>query len=258
MLLNFYKYHGTGNDFIIIDNRESLIELTAKQIFFLCNRRFGIGADGLMSLENDNNFDFRMKYYNSDGKEGTMCGNGGRCIVAFAKKLGVIKNKTKFIAVDGEHYAEISDNNIVKLQMSDVKNIKNIKKGFFLDTGSPHYVEFVDNLENFDVYNEGKKNRYSNEFKPFGTNVDFVKKENNKLITVATYERGVESETLSCGTGVTASALVFAKKNKINNFVEIKTKGGNLKVFFEQKNNIFTNIYLQGETKFVFNGTIII
>ncbi|RLD46858.1 MAG: diaminopimelate epimerase [Bacteroidetes bacterium] len=258
MHLNFYKYHGTGNDFILIDNRDLSINLSNKDIEFLCNRHFGIGADGLMTLENDNNFDFKMKYYNSDGNEGTMCGNGGRCIVAFAKKLNIINNKTHFIAVDGEHFANIYENDIVKLKMNDVNEIKKIKNGYFLDTGSPHYIEFINDIDNFDVYSNGKKLRYSKDFEPNGTNVNFVKKINKQNIFVATYERGVENETLSCGTGVTASALVYAIDNNISDFVEIKTKGGELKIFFEQKNNTFTNIWLQGKTKFVFNGTILI
>lgn len=258
MHLVFYKYHGTGNDFILIDNRDLSINLSENEIKFLCNRHFGIGADGLMILENDKNFDFKMKYYNSDGKEGTMCGNGGRCIVSFAKKLNIIKTKTKFIAIDGEHFAEIYDNNTVKLKMSDVNGFKKIKNGYFLDTGSPHYVEFIDDFENIDIYNKGKELRYSKDFAPKGTNVNFVKKLTDNNIFVATYERGVEDETLSCGTGVTASSLIYAVNNNINEFVEIKTKGGELKVFFEQKNNTFTNIWLQGETRSVFKGTILI
>ena len=253
MTVNFYKYHGTGNDFIIIDNREKAFNIDNEIIEKMCDRRFGIGADGLMLLENDTDTDFRMVYFNSDGYEGTMCGNGGRCIVAFAKKLGVIKNKTKFIAFDGIHFAEINDG-LVSLKMLDLDDIKNIENDYFLDTGSPHYVKFIDDFNSIDVYNDGKAIRNNDTFKAEGTNVNFAQI-NGKTIKVGTYERGVEDETYSCGTGVTAVAICafFESDKKINNF-DIETKGGNLNVRFENKNNLFENIWLTGHATFVFNG----
>jgi diaminopimelate epimerase len=252
MTVNFYKYHGTGNDFIIIDNREKTFKIDNKIIEKMCSRRFGIGADGLMLLENDSDTDFRMVYFNSDGYEGTMCGNGGRCIVAFANKLGVIKNKTKFIAVDGIHFAEVN-NGLVSLKMLDLDEVKNVKNDYFLNTGSPHYVKFVDNYENVNVYSEGKAIRNSSAFKAEGTNVNFAQLSGNK-IKVGTYERGVEDETYSCGTGVTAVAICayLESDKKINNF-DIETKGGNLNVRFE-KNNSFENIWLTGTATFVYKG----
>jgi len=253
MTVNFYKYHGTGNDFIIIDNREKAFNIDNEIIEKMCDRRFGIGADGLMLLENDTDTDFRMVYFNSDGYEGTMCGNGGRCIVAFAKKLGVIKNKTKFIAFDGIHFAEINDG-LVSLKMLDLDEIRNIENDYFLDTGSPHYVKFIDDFNSIDVYNDGKAIRNNDTFKAEGTNVNFAQI-NGKTIKVGTYERGVEDETYSCGTGVTAVAICafFESDKKINNF-DIETKGGNLNVRFENKNNLFENIWLTGPATFVFNG----
>jgi len=253
MTINFYKFHGTGNDFIIIDNRTNNLKVNNTIIEKMCDRRFGIGADGLMLLENDKKTDFRMVYFNSDGYEGTMCGNGGRCIVSFAKKLGVIENKTKFIAVDGIHYAEIN-NNLVSLKMLDLDKIKNIENDYFLDTGSPHFVKFVNDFEKVNVYNDGKAIRYNNTFKEEGTNVNFAEL-NGNTIKVGTYERGVEDETYSCGTGVTAVAICayLESDKKINNF-DISTKGGKLNVRFENNNNTFENIWLTGPATFVFKG----
>ncbi len=253
MTINFYKYQGTGNDFIIIDNRNKSFEIDNNLIKKMCDRRFGIGADGLMLLENHNNTDFRMVYFNSDGYEGTMCGNGGRCIVAFANKLGIIKNKTKFIAVDGVHYAEINDG-LVSLKMLDLKQIERINDDYFLNTGSPHYVKFVDEFNKINVYNEGKRIRNNDTFKAKGTNVNFAQLTGN-IIKVGTYERGVEDETLSCGTGVTAVAICayIESDKKINNF-DIETKGGNLNVSFDNKNNLFENVWLTGPATFVFSG----
>ncbi len=253
MTINFYKYHGTGNDFIIVDNRDISFKIDNTLIERMCDRRFGIGADGLMLLENDTDTDFRMVYFNSDGYEGTMCGNGGRCIVAFANKLGVINNKTKFVAVDGVHYAEINDE-LVSLKMVDLDEIKNINNDYFLDTGSPHYVKFVNNFESVNVYKDGKLIRNNSTFKTEGTNVNFAELIGNK-IKVGTYERGVEDETYSCGTGVTAVAICayLESDKKINNF-DIVTKGGNLNVRFENENNLFENIWLTGPATFVFKG----
>ena len=259
MNIIFSKYHGTGNDFIITDNRSLEFNPTKELIAKLCNRRFGIGADGILLLENSGELDFSMKYYNADGNEGTMCGNGGRCIVAFAHSLGIIKKITKFKAIDGEHSAEIIDHNetdcIVDLKMQDVDNINVYEDNYFIDTGSPHYVSFVENLEKFDVLREGKQIRHSKKFMPNGTNVNFVEVRGENLF-VRTYERGVENETYSCGTGVTASAIAFSMKE--NKIVEnILTRGGKLSVKFEKHGNSFSNIHLIGPASFVFKGEII-
>ncbi len=259
MIIKFYKYHGTGNDFILIDNRNKDINLTERHIKFLCDRHFGIGADGLMLLENDDSLDFKMRYFNSDGKEGTMCGNGGRCIVAFAKKLNIIENKTVFKAVDGAHEAEIRGADDVSLKMIDVdvENISNELEEYFLNTGSPHHVKFINaDIDNIDVYNEGRKIRYSNKYAPEGTNVNFVQRIDTGIIKVRTYERGVENETLSCGTGVTASAIATFLYNG-NNHREFKvlTKGGTLFVSFDYDKK-FKNVYLSGPATYVFSGEI--
>lgn len=257
MQLQCYKYQGTGNDFVLIDNREKTISLTTEQIKWLCNRRFGIGADGLMLLELEPGIDFKMVYYNSDGNESSMCGNGGRCITAFAKRLGIITTEAKFLAIDGIHEAKIN-NDFVSLKMNDVRQMEVGEDYCYLNTGSPHYVKFVNDIENVDVFAEGKKIRYNTRFSEEGTNVNFIEKKDNELF-VRTYERGVENETLSCGTGVTASALVAALKgvSTDKNNCSIKTLGGNLNVKFDKVlENTFYNIWLEGPATFVFNTTI--
>ena len=258
MQLQFYKYQGTGNDFILIDNRKNTIELNEEQIKFLCKRRFGIGADGLMLLELEPGVDFKMIYFNSDGRPSSMCGNGGRCITAFAKQLGLITNKAKFLAVDGFHEAIIDEHEIVSLKMQDVKTIEIGNDFFYLNTGSPHYVKFVNDVQNFDVLTNGKEIRYNKRFAEEGTNVNFIEKTNDELV-VRTYERGVEDETFSCGTGVTAAALVAAIEgisNSKNNCL-IKTLGGNLEVMFEKVlTQNFYNIWLKGPAQKVFEGII--
>lgn len=263
MQIKFYKYQGTGNDFIIIDNRKKKFPISnSNLVAFLCDRKFGIGADGLMLLQNKKGYDFEMVYYNSDGNPSSMCGNGGRCLVAFAYHLGVIKKKAKFLAVDGQHEAEIisKDGNSlqVKLKMQDVTKIEKIKNDLFLNTGSPHYIKFVKNLSSFNVFDEGKKVRYSNKFKNEGTNVNFLEFKNNCL-HVRTYERGVENETLSCGTGVTAAALAYAylnNKKKIKNLL-VDTPGGILKIHFNKiAQESFNDIWLEGPATLVFEGKI--
>lgn len=257
MVVDCYKYQGTGNDFILIDNRDMSVTLTEDQIKWLCDRRFGIGADGLMLLELEPGADFEMVYFNSDGKESSMCGNGGRCITAFAKHLGLVDTHAKFIAIDGMHEAKI-DGDIVSLKMNDVRNVEVGDGFYYLNTGSPHYVKFVTDIENFDVYKEGKKIRNNDRFVYEGTNVNFIEKQGDSLF-VRTYERGVEDETLSCGTGVTASALVAALKGISNNknACLIKTLGGELNVKFDKVlENTFYNIWLEGPAKFVFKTSI--
>jgi diaminopimelate epimerase len=261
MNLSFSKYHGTGNDFILIDNREGKYSsLTEKQIELLCNRRFGIGADGLIFLENVSDADFKMIYFNSDGRVSSMCGNGGRCIVAYAKSLSLIKGVTKFIAIDGVHEAIIESSNpiIVKLKMKDVNEVVQMEGGLFLNTGSPHYVRFVNDVASIDVIEQGRRIRYSHRFGKEGTNVNFVQTLGDKLI-VRSYERGVEDETLSCGTGIVASALasvfngVIPKKEGI---FTLHAMGGILNVHYERSGNCFKNIWLEAEATFVFNGEI--
>jgi diaminopimelate epimerase len=255
MKLNFFKYHGNGNDFIMIDNRIKNFIPNAEIIKNLCDRHFGIGADGLILLENAKDYDFKMLYYNSDGKEGTMCGNGGRCIVSFAKKLGIIKDNVKFIAVDGEHFAEINKGSI-SLKMQDVVNFKTIENNYLLDTGSPHFVQFVDDINDVDIYNKGKEIRNSKIVGEGGANVNFAQVF-DKVIKIGTYERGVENETLSCGTGSTAVAIAaYLNGGKKKTNFDIETKGGMLHIKFDENNNIFSNIWLSGPTKFVFKAKI--
>jgi diaminopimelate epimerase len=257
MKLQFFKYQGTGNDFVMIDNRKSIFDKKdTKKIAFLCDRRFGIGADGLILLENHPTLDFKMVYYNSDGNPSTMCGNGGRCITAFAKHLGIIDNEASFEAVDGPHHSFIEED-IVKLQMQNVENIEDHKGHVFLDTGSPHHVQLEQNLETLDIRRIGSKIRYGSPYNEKGANVNFVKKISNHNFAVRTYERGVENETLSCGTGVTAVALAmhFLGEAK-NNLVSLQTPGGNLKVSFEKQQNWYTNIWLIGPAVMVYKGEI--
>ena len=256
MKLVFYKYHGTGNDFIIIDNRYSQIELTNDQVKKLCHRRFGIGADGLMLMNNAADHDFGMVYYNADGNPGSMCGNGGRCMVQFAYDSGLHKSKFRFTATDGDHAATIENNKWINLKMKDVDNIETILfSDLILDTGSPHYVKPVNDARGIDVFREGREIRYNRRFADKGINVNFVELEDNGDIFVRTYERGVEDETLSCGTGVTASALAFAHNDYGFNRVNVKTPGGNLAVEFNKINeSSFKDIWLCGPAAFVFKG----
>lgn len=252
----FYKYQGTGNDFVVIDNRQGIfpkdnVELVA----FLCDRKFGIGADGLLLLESDPKHDFRMIYFNADGNEGSMCGNGGRCIVAFAKYLEIIKDETTFIAVDGIHYATIKDEE-VSLQMQNVEEIREKDTCLFMDTGSPHHVQLVADLENFNVRIEGEKLRYGLYGKA-GSNINFVEQESDAVFNARTYERGVEDETLSCGTGVTAVALSMHHSGKTNSeHIYVNTLGGKLQVKFTKRELGYDAIFLIGPAKQVYKGTI--
>lgn len=255
MKLNFFKYQGTGNDFILVDNRkEHFMHSNAKLVKKLCDRRFGIGADGFILLEGHDAYDFQMIYYNSDGKQSSMCGNGGRCIVQFAKDLGVIKKETTFYAIDGEHDAYIK-NGLVHLKMTDVSLIEEKKGDFYLNTGSPHYVKFVDGVKDYPVFKEGKKIRNNERFKKKGTNVNFVEKTGKNKLFVRTYERGVEDETYSCGTGVTAAAIA-ASLSGMSNSVQILTLGGELSVSFTKEKNKFTDIYLIGPAQMVYKGSV--
>ena len=258
MKIDFSKYHGTGNDFILIDNRKNLFPAeNNKLIQQLCHRQFGIGADGLILLEDDEKQDFSMKYFNSNGFEGSMCGNGGRCVVHFARELGIISGYTFFNSIVGLHTAKI-EHNIISLSLTDVKKTTVNKKYFYLNTGSPHVVIFKKRIDNIDVFSEGKKIRNSKEFAPEGTNVNFVKIIDKNNISIRTYERGVEDETLSCGTGAVASAIsayLYQKIKPDNYSVQLQTKGGNLKVNLKFDKNIFTKIILEGTVVKVFDGT---
>lgn len=256
MLLTFYKYQGTGNDFIVIDNRSRIFPVgNSGLVTTLCDRRFGIGADGLILLENDNEADFRMVYFNADGNQGSMCGNGGRCLVAFAKFLGIISKETVFNAVDGLHKASINED-IVELQMNNVKEIRTKPNSHFLNTGSPHHVQIVEELQDFNVFKEGAKLRYGL-YGEKGCNINFVEPLGNGAFAVRTYERGVEDETLSCGTGVTAVAIAMHKAKKITSeIVDIETKGGRLQVSFKVDTSGYSNVILKGPAKQVFKGEI--
>ena len=258
MKFEFYKYHGTGNDFILLDNRQNIYNsITPRQVNFLCHRRFGIGADGLMMLNDRANFDFEMIYFNSDGNTSSMCGNGGRCIVKFAHMLGTKKNKYNFYAIDGVHEAEIDLNGDVRLKMKDVSDVEHSYTHYVLNTGSPHYVKSVPDVSRVDVAAEGREIRNSKEFVKEGINVNFVETISDDTIYVRTYERGVEDETYSCGTGVTAAALISAHNDKGFNRVEVETKGGKLSVEFEKiSEKEFENIWLSGPAEMVFKGEV--
>jgi len=257
MLIHFYKYHGTGNDFIVIDNRQGL-PVSGNQTLFnrLCDRRFGIGADGLMLLYRHDQYDFEVKYFNADGLEGSFCGNGARCIAAFAYRSGITGKSMHFKAYDGIHEASV-ENDQVRVKMNDVNRVDKRKDFYFLDTGSPHAVFSRSDVKTMDAYAEGKKIRYSKPFEPGGTNVDFIQPEGNTLF-VRTYERGVENETLSCGTGVVASAICSVLDDKMDNPpVSVQTKGGKLEVDFTiNTENHITDIWLIGPVTLVFEGKI--
>jgi len=257
MNIHFYKYQGAGNDFILIDHRMSTLKnIDNSLVKQLCDRRFGIGADGLMFLLSHPSFDFEMVYYNADGNVGSMCGNGGRCIVAFAKHLGIIDNETHFLAVDGEHYAKISAaGNWVDLQMINVQQISKDGNAYVLNTGSPHYVLEVNALETMDVYTAGKNIRNNDTYKAAGINVNFVEDQGDHLF-VRTFERGVEDETYACGTGATAVALAMAKHLHKSGHIEtpVNVLGGRLHIKFDYDGQAFTHIFLGGPAEKVFEG----
>lgn len=258
MQLEFYKYQGTGNDFVMIDNRSQIFPKdNLKLVAQLCDRRFGIGADGLILLENDSDTDFRMVYYNSDGNLSSMCGNGGRCLVAFAKKLAVINDSCTFIATDGLHHATITADGLVSLQMIDVSEVKISPDYAFLNTGSPHHVQLVENLESYNIKENGAAIRYGELYGTAGSNVNFVHQINGNTFSLRTYERGVEDETLACGTGATAVAIAMNATGKTNaTSIHLNVEGGKLEVTFDKKEEQFTNVFLIGPAEFVFKGEI--
>lgn len=257
--MKFYKYQGAGNDFIIVDNRKGDIDhQNPAFIAEICDRRFGVGGDGMMFLQDKSGYDFEMIYYNSDGQPSSMCGNGGRCMVAFAHDLGVIEGETNFLAVDGEHYAKISDSGTwVSLQMIDVDMIKKEGHDYVLNTGSPHYVHFTSGLDQKNMFEEGRRIRYNDTYTKEGINVNFVEDKGDYLF-VRTYERGVENETYACGTGVTAVALAMAKHRQVIGTIstQVKVLGGDLTVRFNYDGKRFYDIYLEGPAKKVFEGNI--
>ena len=257
MKQTFYKYQGTGNDFVMIDNRHLIFDKNdTKYIKSLCDRRFGIGADGLILLEDHKTLDFKMVYFNADGNESSMCGNGGRCIVAFAKFLGIVENKTSFEAIDGLHQA-ILEHDVVKLQMQDVNLLEKFDSHVFLNTGSPHHVQMESDLKLLNIKEVGAKIRYGSPYNALGSNVNFVSKISEDVFSVRTYERGVEDETLSCGTGVTAVALAMNSIGETDkNLLTMKVQGGKLQVSFEKEDQGYKNIWLIGPAIQVFKGEI--
>lgn len=263
MKVHFHKYQATGNDFVVIDNRSGQFNLTTDQIRAICDRRFGVGADGVMLIEKHPSVNFNLQYYNSDGSQ-SLCGNGSRAAVKMAASLGLVNGKARFEAYDGAHDAEIKDGGIVRLRMNDVRDVRQIGEDLFIDTGSPHYIRFVEDVQRAPVFDEGRKIRYSDAFAPGGTNVNFVQLMDDKSIFVRTYERGVENETLSCGTGVTAAALAASYRG-LTSPVRVNTLGGDLQVEFtsttssghtDGKSAIFQDIYLIGPAKLVFEGDL--
>ena len=260
MLVHFSKYHGTGNDFVMLDGRELDISLfDTKVIRQLCDRRFGIGGDGLIILEESKRYDFTMRYYNADGREGTMCGNGGRCITAFARGLGICSTHTTFEGIDGVHEASILSNGEIRLRLVDVSGIDQLADAYLLDTGSPHFVHFVNDIDQIAVEMEGAEIRHQERFGPGGVNVNFVEQgPTSHEIRVRTFERGVEGETWSCGTRVAAAAISTCFHTRSDNSsYKILTRGGELNVSFKsQADQRFTEIYLSGPASHVYDGSI--
>lgn len=260
MIVQFSKYHGTGNDFVMIDGRkQDTSGFEHPLIHKICDRRFGIGGDGLIILHESAPLDFRMQYFNADGHEGSMCGNGGRCITAFARDLGIIRMDTRFEGIDGDHEAAILPNGEIRLKLNDVDGVRWAEDGYLIDTGSPHFVKYVTQLDELNVEEEGKEIRNQARFGRKGVNVNFIETTGgSNKISVRTYERGVEAETFSCGTGVTAAAICsyFHFKSDIFSY-HVHTLGGNLNVSFKaQHHTHFTDIYLTGPTARVYEGSI--
>jgi len=257
LIIHFYKYQGAGNDFVMIDNRTANFVPEKSLIEKLCDRRFGIGADGLILLESDENSDFKMIYFNSDGRPSSMCGNGGRCIVRFGAELGIIENKTNFQAVDGEHEA-IIENEIIHLKMSNVSSVQKFSNHLFLNTGSPHHIEFLSDISDLDVQNRGREIRYGAPYFEEGSNVNFAEIISDNSLRIRTYERGVEAETLACGTGITAAAIAAYESEKIlSNEINIEALGGKLKVRFRKnESGGYEDVWLSGPAEFVFEGRI--
>lgn len=264
-MIPFYKYQGAGNDFVMIDQRSNthLTKADQQTIHQLCDRRFGVGGDGLILLQNHANYDFEMVYFNADGTEGSLCGNGARCTVAFAKQLGIIDEKCTFLAIDGEHKATINvAGNWVELKMANLDTVHCYSDHYVLNTGSPHYIKYVDNLSKMDVFKAGGAIRNNETYKKEGINVNFIEPLDQGF-HIRTFERGVEAETLACGTGVTAAAISYALEHPEkaatllkNGGIPAKAEGGNLRVRFQQKGQRFEDIWLCGPATYVFTGKI--
>lgn len=252
--VKFHKYQGTGNDFVMIDNRDGGFDKSNLELIaFLCDRRFGVGADGVILIENNDDADFEMVYFNPDGSQ-SLCGNGSRCAVMYANHLGLIQNETSFLAIDGIHKAYIQDG-LVHLLMHDVSSFESIQEDYLIDTGSPHYIKYVESTESIDPVIEGRKIRYSERFSNDGVNVNFLERISDDELNIRTYERGVEGETFSCGTGCTAAALSLGLKTGVDQ-VKLKAIGGELKVSFKKDEEGFKDIYLIGPAARVFAGEI--
>ncbi len=251
--ISFSKYHGTGNDFILVDNRRSVFKKKKKIVQWLCHRHFGIGSDGLILLEEDAQLDFNMVFYNPDGSP-SFCGNGCRCIVMMAKELGIVSKEVDFRAIDGSHSATIR-NHEVSVKMADTVLPSQVLNGVFLDTGSPHYVELVEDVNNLRINELSLDIRNNSQFGERGVNVNFLSEVRKGSIFVRTYERGVEAETFSCGTGATASAITYGLNKRINQ-VGVETRGGKLMVRFQEAENGVTDIHLIGPAIKVYEGVI--
>ncbi len=262
MKIHFHKYQATGNDFVLIDNRRGKYSFSKDQILKICDRRFGVGADGLILIEKHPTLDFDLIYFNSDGSQ-SLCGNGSRAAVIMAAELGLLKTTTKFNAYDGAHEAELLETGIVRLKMNDVEQVEKSGNDYFINTGSPHHLRFVKEVSSYPVVEEGRKIRYSEVYAPKGTNANFIQLLGKNTIAVRTYERGVEDETFSCGTGVTAAALVSNLQNYTSP-VQVKVKGGELSVEFKAIHSgpsgslptAFRDIFLIGPAKMVFQGDL--
>ncbi len=255
MRIPFFKYQGTGNDFIIIDDRNNQFLANIDNIIRICDRKFGIGSDGLILIQNSSEADFHMEFFNPDASQ-SFCGNGSRCAVAFAYRIGIIEKETKFTAIDGLHSAYVESPSMIKVSIKNVEELRKDKEDLILNTGSPHLVRFSEDLDKEDIISIGRKIRFSEKFKQDGINVNLVEVLSDNKVRCATYERGVENETLSCGTGVTAVALAANKLKNLASPLSISTKGGNLEVEFEYTNDRYENISLKGPATFVYKGDI--
>ena len=252
MTIKFTKYQGAGNDFVIVDARTEFITPTKQQIAHICSRRFGIGADGFMIVESHSDSDFMMRYWNADGGESTMCGNGGRCIAHFANQLGIGTESLVFQAIDGEHTAQIFEGDIVRLKMCDTDNLKKLGDNkYFINTGSPHYVEIVKDIDKLDLHGVAKPIRHE-----LNCNVNYIEQLTDGTLKIRTFERGVEDETFACGTGATAAAIVAYNTKLTTNNVTLHAVGGILNVEFADNSGAYSDIYLTGPAKEVFSGTI--
>ena len=250
----FAKLHGAGNDFIILSGPDIQWEPTKEEIQRICHRRLGVGADGLIILQPHEQYGFEMLYFNPDGSSGMLCGNGARCAVSRAFQLNWINKETTFLAADGPHTATVFDEKDIEISMQDVGKVEPCLNGYFLQTGAPHYVEFVEELDEYQVHDRGRQYRYHALFQPKGTNANFIEEENGKL-KIRTYERGVESETLACGTGITASALVYARDQKASEVsVDVLAKGGDLRIRATKKGDGFEKVFMRGPVATVFEG----